>query len=321
MVNKKVVRYVLSALIVAALIALVWYRREDLRPLWEDPSWDLALIAALIMVGHFLNSAEFWVVYRSIGVKVTFWENWMVFCSGLLGNLLPAQVGTIYKFQYMKSVHDLSYARNGSTYGANLIISLGSSSIVGVLGVIAYAVSGGDFAWIMLATFIGIGVLCVAFLAIPLPTTNEPTGRLHRAVSNFARGWNDIRSNPKTSITVTLIDVAKYAITAWRFQLAFALLGVDESLWFFLVISPAAAIAGIIAFTPGGIGIREFFITAAAIGMGSSFDTGLLAATTDRGIMLVSAVVLGSLGYAYTVPRLRKATTQPTPTEVRENGT
>ena len=320
MVNKKVVRYVLSALVVAALVALVWNRRDDLRPLWEDPSWNLALIAVLIIVGHFLNSAEFWVVYRSIGVKVTFWENWMVFCSGLLGNLLPAQVGTIYKFQYMKSVHDLSYARNGSTYGANLIISLGSSAVVGVIGVIAYAISGGDFAWIMLAVFIGVGVMCVAFLTVPLPTTNEPSGRLRRAISNFARGWNDIRSNPRTSITVALIDVAKYAITAWRFQLAFALLGVDESLWFFLVIAPAAAIAGIIAFTPGGIGIREFFITAAAIGMGSSFDTGLLAATTDRGIMLASAVVLGSLGYAYTVPRLRKATTQPTPTEVRANG-
>jgi len=204
MLNKKVVRYVLSALVVAALVALVWNRRDDLRPLWEDPSWDLSLIAVLIMVGHFLNSAEFWVVYRSIGVKVTFWENWMVFCSGLLGNLLPAQVGTIYKFQYMKSVHDLSYARNGSTYGANLIISLGSSAVVGVVGVVAYALSGGDFAWVMLAVFICIGVMCVVFLTIPLPTTDEPSSRFRRAVSNFARGWNDIRSNPRTSITVTL---------------------------------------------------------------------------------------------------------------------
>ncbi len=320
MLNKKTVRYVLSALVVFALVALVWNRRDDLAPLWEDPSWDLALIAVLIIVGHFLNSAEFWVVYRSIGVKVSFWENWMVFCSGLLGNLLPAQVGTIYKFQYMKSIHDLSYARNGSTYGANLIISLGSSAIVGIVGVIAYAVAGGDFAWIMLAAFVGIGVMCVVFLAIPLPTSEEPSGRIRQAISNFARGWNDIRSNPTTSITVTVIDVVKYIVTAWRFQLAFALLGVHESLWFFLVIAPAAAIAGIIAFTPGGIGIREFFITAAALGMGSSFDTGLLAATTDRGIMLVSAVVLGSLGYAYTVPRLRRATTQPTPIDVRENG-
>ena len=51
--------------------------------------------------------------------------------------------------------------------------------------------------------------------------------------------------------------------------------------------------------------------------MGSSFDTGLLAATTDRGVMLASAVVLGSIGFLYSVPRLRRATTtQPTPTDV-----
>jgi uncharacterized membrane protein YbhN (UPF0104 family) len=317
-VNRKVLRYVLSAIIVAALVALVWNRRDDLRPLWEDPSWNLALIGGLIIVGHFLNSAEFWVVYRSLGVKVSFWENWMVFCSGLLGNLLPAQVGTIYKFQYMKSVHNLSYARNGSTYGANLIISLGSSAIVGVIGVIAYAMTGGELAWIMLAVFIGIGVMCMVFLAIPLPTQDQHTNRIRRAISNFARGWNDIRSNPRTSITVAGIDVIKYLVTAWRFQLAFSLLGVDESLWFFLVIAPAAAIAGIIAFTPGGIGIREFFITAAAVGMGASFDTGLLAATTDRGIMLVSAVILGSIGYAYTVPRLRRSMSDPLTTAEAE---
>ena len=109
----------------------------------------------------------------------------------------------------------------------------------------------------------------------------------------------------------------KYLVTAWRFQIAFGLLGYHQSFWFFLAIAPAAAIAGIIAFTPGGLGIRELFVTGAAVAMGSSFDTGLLAASTDRGVMLASAVVLGSIGFLYSAPRLRRATTtQPTPTDV-----
>ena len=113
---------------------------------------------------------------------------------------------------------------------------------------------------------------------------------------------------------VLAIDTVKYLLTAWRFQLAFGLLGVDESFWFFLVVAPAAAIAGIIAFTPGALGFRELFVTTAAVGMGATLDDGLLAATTDRGVMLASALVLGAAGYAYTVPRLRRArTTQPTP--------
>lgn len=311
---KKLLRWVVTAVVVAVLVILVWQRRDDLRPLWDDPSWDLALIALLIIVGHFLNSSEFWVVYRAIGVKVGFFENWMVFTAGLLGNLLPGQVGTIYKFRYMNTVHAVPYAKSGSNYGANLVISLGSSAIVGVVGVAAYAAGGGDFAWDVFAVFIALGLACMALLLFPLPNWSLLRGKPAKFAASFNEGWKEIQRTPRTSLQVVVIDIMKYALTAWRFQLAFGLLGVDESFWFFLVVAPAAAIAGIIAFTPGALGFRELFVTTAAVGMGSSLDDGLLAATTDRGVMLASAIVLGIAGYAYTVPRLRRAsTTQPTP--------
>jgi uncharacterized membrane protein YbhN (UPF0104 family) len=304
---KKALRWVISAGMLALLVAMVWQRRDDLKPIFEDPSGDLLLIAVLIVAAHFLNSAEFWVLYRAAKVRVGFFENWMVFTSGLLGNLLPGQVGTLYKFRYMKTVHGLGYAKSGSNYGANLVISLGSSAIIGSVGVIGHMATGGDPAWIVLLVFAGLGVLCVALLNVPLPSWSILRGKPARVAASFNEGWDEIRAHPSTSLTVIAIDVVKYLLTAWRFLIAFRLLGVDESFWFFLVIAPAAAIAGIIAFTPGGLGIRELFITAAAVGMGSTFDTGLLAATTDRGVMLLSALVLGTIGYAYTVPRMRRA--------------
>ena len=304
---KKILRWVVSAGVLALLVYMVWQRREDLKPIFEDPSGDLLLIGVLIITGHFLNSAEFWVLYRASKVLVGFFENWMVFTSGLLGNLLPGQVGTLYKFRYMKTVHGLSYAKSGSNYGANLVISLGSSAIIGSIGAIGHMAGGGDPAWIVLLVFVGLGVLCVGLLSMPLPKWSILRGKPARVATSFNEGWDEIRAHPRTSLTVITIDVVKYLLTAWRFLIAFRLLGVDESFWFFLVIAPAAALAGIIAFTPGGLGIRELFVTAAAIGMGSDFDTGLLAATTDRGVMLLSALVLGTVGYAYTLPRMRNA--------------
>lgn len=311
---KKLLRWVVTAAVVAVLVILVWQRRDDLRPLWDEPSWDLALIAALIVVGHFLNSSEFWVVYRATGVKVGFFENWMVFTAGLLGNLLPGQVGTIYKFRYMSAVHAVPYAKSGSNYGANLVISLGSSAIVGIVGVVAYSVGGGDFAWVVFAVFVALGISCAALLRFPLPNWSLLRGKPAKFAASFNEGWREIQRTPRTSLQVVVIDVVKYTLTAWRFQLAFALLGVDESFWFFLVVAPAAAIAGIIAFTPGALGFRELFVTTAAVGMGSSLDDGILAATTDRGVMLASAIVLGVFGYLYTVPRLRRAGTLAPPT-------
>lgn len=311
---KKLLRWLVTLAVVAVLFVLVWQRREDLRPLWDDPSWDLALIAVLIVIGHFLNSSEFWLVYRATGVRVGFLENWMVFTAGLLGNLLPGQVGTIYKFRYMNVVHGVPYAKSGSNYGANLVISLGSSAIVGIVGVVAHAAGGGDFAWAVFAVFVALGTACVVLMRFPLPDWPLLRGKPARAAASFNEGWHEIQRTPRTSLQVLAIDVVKYILTAWRFQLAFGLLGVDESLWFFLVVAPAAAIAGIIAFTPGALGFRELFVTTAAVGMGATLDNGLLAATTDRGVMLASAVVLGVAGYTYSVPRLRRArTTQPTP--------
>lgn len=311
---KKTLRWIVSLAVVAVLFVMVWQRRDDLRPLWDDPSWNLALIGLLIVVGHFLNSSEFWVLFRATGVKIGFFENWMVFTAGLLGNLLPGQVGTIYKFRYMNAVHDVSYAKSGSNYGANLVISLGSSAIVGVLGVVAYAAGGGDFAWVVFVVFVALGLACATLMRFPLPNWSLLRGKPAKFAASFNEGWHEIQRTPRTSMQVVVIDIVKYALTAWRFQLAFGLLGVDESFWFFLVVAPAAAIAGIIAFTPGALGFRELFVTTAAVGMGSSLDDGFLAATTDRGVMLASAIVLGVAGYAYTVPRLRRAnTTQPTP--------
>jgi uncharacterized membrane protein YbhN (UPF0104 family) len=311
---KKLLRWSMTLAVVAALFILVWQRRDDLRPLWGDPSWDLGLIALLIVVGHFLNSSEFWVVYRATGVRVGFLENWMVFTAGLLGNLLPGQVGTIYKFRYMNAVHGVPYAKSGSNYGANLVISLGSSAVVGIIGVAAHSATGGDFATAVFAVFVVLGISCIALMRFPLPDWPLLRGKPARAAASFNEGWHEIQRAPRTSLQVLAIDIVKYVLTAWRFQLAFGLLGVDESIWFFLVVAPAAAIAGIIAFTPGALGFRELFVTTAAVGMGATLDDGLLAATTDRGVMLASALVLGAAGYAYTVPRLRRArTTQPTP--------
>lgn len=309
---KRPVRWLISGLVVAVLVILVWQRRDDLRPLWENPSWDLALIAALITIGHFLNSSEFWVLYRATGVRVGFFENWLVFTSGLLGNLLPGQVGTVYKFRYMHAVHGVPYAKSGSNYGANLVISLGSSAIVGIIGVVAHTLGGGDFAWAVFAVFILLGLTCIALLRFPLPNWSFLRGKPARFVTSFNEGWHEIQRTPRAAVQVVVIDVAKYVLTAWRFQLAFGLLGVDQSFWFFLVVAPAAAIAGIIAFTPGALGFRELFVTTAAVGMGSQLDQGFLAATTDRGVMLASAVVLGVIGYAYTLPRLRRSTSPVT---------
>lgn len=294
-----------------ALALVVWGRRDDLTPIFEDPGPTLALIGVLVVAGHFLNSAEFWLLYRAHGLPIGLWENWLLFTAGQLGNLVPGQVGTLYRFRYLKVVHGMAYARAGSSYGANLVITMASSATAGLVGLAGTTATGGEVTWWIVAGFVGIGSAAAAMILFPLPHVPWLRGRPARLWQVFHEGWEDLRRQPAVATQVLVLDLAKYVLVAIRFQLAFSLLGVDEAIWYFLVIAPAAGLAGAISFTPGGLGVRELFVTLAAVGVGSSLDDGLLAATVDRGVMLVASLVLGAVGYGYTRRRMSRA--EPTP--------
>lgn len=302
------VRALVTVALTSLVVIVVWDRRGELVDLVEHPPADLAVIAALVVLGHFLNSTEFWLLYRAQGVTgFGVVENWMVFTAGQLGNLLPGQVGSLFKFRYMSVVHGLSYARSGSNYGANMVVTFASSALTGLIGIVVSSSTGDRPSIVLVLAFVTLGATALLVLLVPAPDLPFLRGRPARAWSGFRDGWEELRRQPRVAIAVLLLDVGKYGLVALRFQLAFALLGVHESFAFFLVIAPAAGVAGTIAFTPGGIGFRESFVAAAAVGMGTALDTGLLAATVDRGILLASSVLLGSIGWISSAGRIRRA--------------
>ena len=312
------IRWVLGNVVIpvgflVALVAVVVARWPDLQPAFENPGRDLALIAVLVVIGHFMNSTEFWLLYRAQGLAIGLWENWLLFTAGQLGNLLPGQVGTLYRFRYLRVVHDFSYGRSGSAFGANLVLTFASSAIAGLVGLIGVAASGGTVRPWIVAAVLGLGVVSIAVVAVPLPSVTFLTGAPARLWRSFRAGWDDLRRRPGTAALVLVLDLSKYLLVAWRFQVSFSLLDVHEPYWYFLVIAPAAGLAGLLSFTPGGLGFREALVTAAAVGLGSEFDIGLLAASVDRGVMLATSIVLGSIGFAVTVPRLRRATRRGMP--------
>ena len=285
-------------------------RWDQLQPVFSHPIQTLVLIAALVTLGFFLNAWEFQLLYRAQRVHLGWWENWMIFSTAQAGNLLPAQLGTIYRFRYMKAVHGVSYLRNGSNAGANLVISVGSSALVGIVGVVGVGVATGNLSWLLLGIFGAMALGAAAAMALPLPRARFLKGTPQRFWHGFHDGWEELRRQPRTAVAVLAIDLVKYAVTTWRLQLAFGLIGVEESFWFFAVLAPAAGIAGILAFTPGGLGLREAFLTLTAVALGTTAVDGLLGATVDRGVMLIVVIVLGIAGYATTWPRLRRAGTQ-----------
>ncbi len=297
-----------AALVVVSLAVLgfaVWADRDRLEPLRAVSLWQLAAVLLLTAFAHWLNALEFWLLYRRLGVAIGTVENWLLFTAGQLLNHLPAQVGTLYRFRYLKVVHDTDFATASSGYAANLVITLASTGAVG-FGATVWGGSGGDGATTLMLAFGAMVALSVALVLVPLPVGGQTDGgRIRRFVVTASRGWAEVRSDPRTAGAVALLELTKYLVAAWRMQLAFGWLGFDESFAFFLVLAPVAGITSFVGITPAALGFRELGVSGAAVALGRPLEEGLLGATVDRAALFAVSITLGGVGLAYTSRRLR----------------
>ncbi len=301
-----VLNVVAPTVFAGALVLYVYSRRDELRALDGIPVTEFALVALLTAVGHFLNAEEFGLLYRLMDARVGVNENWMLYSAGQVGNHLPGQIGTLYRFRYLKAVHGLPYAGATAAYSINFVITVFATGLIGVVGCLGLGATEGTWSVVLLAALGGLMAVALVTAVVPI-SDRERTGRLGDAWSRFGAGWRRARRHPRTSATVLGLEILRYALLAWRLQIAFGWLDVDEPYWFFLVIGPIGALATFVAFTPAGIGIRELAIATATVALDRTFDEGLLGSTADRAISLLVVLAIGIPGTIVSARRLRAA--------------
>ena len=302
----RVIKTIVVPLVFAVLLLwFVWNERARLEPLKDAPPHWVAVLMILVLIAHFLNSTEFWLLYRSNGTKSGIFENWMLFLASQLGNYVPGQGGTLYRLRYMRAVHNVTYPESVAVYGANFVVTLVGASLTAFIGVIGFALTGGRLSYVLLLVSAGLIASAVAAALVPLPKFASGNGRIARAWKSFHRGFEQIRNDLPAALLCVALEVTKYLATGLRMYIAFRLLEVHESFWFFLVLAPAAGLAQFVAFTPGAFGFRELFITGAAAALGVGFDYALLVATLERAVLMLVALGGGSIAFLITYPRLR----------------
>jgi uncharacterized membrane protein YbhN (UPF0104 family) len=304
--SKRPLLWLVTLVTVGGVVWYLWTQWDRLHPLIQVPIDQVLVVGVLFAVGILLNALEFWVLYRRLGAKIGVVENWLLYGAGQLLNHAPGQVGTVYRFGYLKAVHHLSYSRSASGYGANLLLTVLSTGVLGLVATLVMGGSHGVWSWVLIAIFSGLVVVALTALLIDLPSTTRQ-GRLARIWRGFHEGWSEITSHSRTALTVILIELVKYLILAVRIQLSLSWVGVSEPYAFFLVIAAATGVVTFVALTPAAIGLREIAIGFAAAALGVQFDVALLGATLDRAVMLVWVVLIGGAGLIYTARKMTGA--------------
>jgi len=282
------------------LVLSVWYvypRRSQFQSLTELPLTELLLAGVLAVIASYINSLEFALLYRAMGARVG--EHWMLYAAGQVLNYVPGQLGTWYRLRYLKKVHRLSYPYTIIAYSFNFVITLFATGVVGLAGCIALGIKEDTWSILLMSSLIAL--LAIASLSAVLPI--KETTRLSRIGSAWMRvskGWQRARANRSVAIGVLLLELVRYALLAWRLDVAFGWLGVDESIFFFLIVAPIAALTTFIAITPAGLGIREVAIGTVVLALGRSFDSGLFGSSVDRAVHILIILILGVPGVIYT---------------------
>lgn len=296
----------LTLLAVAGLVAAILSRREDLHPLADVPLASVAIVAVLVVVAHWLNALEFRLLFRAVGAPIGITENWLLFTAGQLLNHLPAQMGTLYRFRYLRVVHNLSYSRATSGYGANLLLTVMATGLLGLIATLLVGITDRQWSPALGLVFIGLLTGSLLMALVPLPRGRKE-GQIARAWAGFRAGWSDLQRRRGVAVAVLAIDLIKYLLTAVRLQLTFGWLGYHEPYVFFLVIAPVIGLATFVGLTPAALGVRELSVSGAAVGLGRSFGEGVLGATLDRAVLLGVTLFLGSLGLVVCERRRRRS--------------
>ncbi|MCP4435892.1 MAG: flippase-like domain-containing protein [Actinomycetia bacterium] len=302
---------VLPLVVLVLLAVFVWNRREQFQAIGEAPLLTVVLLALLTAAGFSINAAEFGILYRVLGAPVGALENQCVFVAGQLGNHIPGQVGTLYRFRYMKSVYGLTYTNGVAVYSVNLVLTALATGAIGLVGCLGLWLNEGTWSLVLTGALLALVVVALGAASIS-PTSKARQGRIGRLVTRFSSGWATASGDRKAAAAVVGLELLRFVLLAVRLKIAFAWVGIDESVMFFLIVGPVGSLATFVSFTPSGIGIRELVMAGATAALGRSLEDGLLASSVDRGINLLVVLLLGIPAAVATARWLHRAEAEST---------
>lgn len=260
--------------LVAAILALVWNRDTFHAALaalsWSDPRRVAELLAGTL--GQLLLSGlVFWWLYRRF-VAVPPVEMAALVAAANAANFLPLRPGLVGRIAYLRARHAVPL---GISARVTLeAVALSAAVVMFFVVFLPLADRSGLPGW---SAFVGFGLSAVI-------ATLAPTMR-HYAIASMGRA-------------------GELALLAWRYLIAFALIGKEIDLDAAIAFACIASAASMIPFSPNGMGVREWAIgLLAPMIAGHTLQEGIAAELVNRGAELVASVPAGGLAAAWLARR------------------
>ncbi len=289
----KIIQYVITCLIIAALILYIVKNRDRISIIFSFDWTMVASLAALAFLAILARGVLNRVYYGTLCTGLTLVESIGLGALNTVGNLLPLSGGLMAKGTYIRRKHDLPMTVYLSSTAALFVIMLSVHGLLGLctMFLINAFMNQGDYPLWLAAVFLA---MLMSFFTLFIDRKHvSRSGRLLKLFMKLEQGWKVLRRNKHLLLEVIPLQVLTVIIIAIRLSILFKFFSYNISILHCIIFVSASLLTRIINITPGGIGVREGIIAGLSTITGVDFGIGILVVAMDR-IILISMSLLST---------------------------
>ena len=293
-VFKTWVKNLISLSIIAGLAFYFW-KNWDIFYAKFNASWHqiLGLVFCIVMT-WLINCLQSLLLYRHLGIKVAFWENFVVQIAAIIGNYLPMRFGTLLRMRYFKKVYGMEYIKFVGVSGVRILIILMYCVILSSIGLIGLKFPQYFYVWISLGVLYTLIVTFIGSRLLKLSFRLEPRNKfLKTKIYEFMAAFEIIESRHTLFWQMSGLVIIQFVLLAYRLSISFDIINVKLSVWVLVILAPTTSLIQFLILTPGNLGLREWLIGVLSHVSGYNFSSGIFAGSVDRAILMMCTIILG----------------------------
>lgn len=304
--TKKFIEFTVGIVIISGFFWYIYSHIDIFSSVIDISIYNIGIISIAILMTWVFNSFQAYYLLRTQGVRIGFWEIFLLSTACILADYFPIRSGAFLRMHYLKSIHGLRYTRFASVTSMRTIILIFVTGILGLIGIIGIFSINGAFSFSLTSIFFLMIIFTLISYFKKLPKFESPTSKFVKIWNDFSEGFSIARECPKTTTIVLLMIILQLLCVGVRIYFSFAVLNVKPSIFLILLLSPLSVLILLLSITPGGIGLREGIMGYITLISGYDFSSGVFAGTVDRAIMLIITLLIGSLSFLYIWVQLKK---------------
>lgn len=295
---KTTLKYLFEIIIIIAFLYYYINNQSKFEILSKVSILEIIALLLLQLLTILINSLFFKTIIEIYDVFIGHKDSFYISTLSAIGNFVGVlQSGVGIRAYYLKKKFNLKYKDFTYTFLANYLIVYFVVSIQALIGIyFLYKYLSTDLSYI---TLFFIAILFVTSIIFFLPILKSERlfnfkyiEKILIFYNNLISGWKKITNNKKILSRLFLLQIISTIIYTFIFWLEFKFIGISIGIPQIMLYSSIISVSTLIAFTPGGIGIRETILILLQTSLSITTAEILNVSLLDRGVYFAMLVFI-----------------------------